>query len=165
MEIKTITSGGVQITVSQPYAEGHTCTEAEAKALNQTRAENIGNNMRKRIGEIMDSDDLSDDQKSEAIAEAVAEYDAAYVFSMVAVRSSRSSQSPLEKEARKVAREYIAEQLRAKGVTQKAYKEAKGDDAIDLLIEQLIENDKIKAIAQERIDAAANKFADLDLAV
>ena len=44
MSQKTITIQGVEFTVASPYAEGHTITEAEAKALNQVRAENIRNN-------------------------------------------------------------------------------------------------------------------------
>ena len=45
--MKTISTQGVTIEVAEPYAEGHTCTAAEAKALNQVRAENVRNNTRK----------------------------------------------------------------------------------------------------------------------
>ena len=45
--MKTISISGQAFDVSTPYAAGHTLTEAEAKVLNQTRAENIGNNFRR----------------------------------------------------------------------------------------------------------------------
>ena len=37
---------GLSFEISQPYAAGQTINEAEAKALNQVRSENIGNNLR-----------------------------------------------------------------------------------------------------------------------
>ena len=48
-ESKTINIYDEEFTVSTPYAEGHVITAAEAKALNQVRAENIANNFRAKI--------------------------------------------------------------------------------------------------------------------
>ena len=49
MTTKEITIAGQTFAVLQPYAEGHTITEAEAKALNQVRAENVRNNMAGKV--------------------------------------------------------------------------------------------------------------------
>ena len=47
MTSKTITILGEKFEITAPYAEGQTLTAVEARVLNQTRAENIGNNLRK----------------------------------------------------------------------------------------------------------------------
>jgi hypothetical protein len=40
-----VTIMGLRFNVRAPYSAGHICTEGEARALNQTRTENIRNNL------------------------------------------------------------------------------------------------------------------------
>ena len=125
---KTITIQGVEFDVNQPYGEGHTCTEAEAKALNQTRAENIRNNMAKAVKEANEAagKDAEGNQVALAadvlkeLAGAVAEYDANYEFTLASVGGGRASRDPIEIEANKIARASIAASLKAKGRTMKS---------------------------------------------
>jgi len=147
---------GLTFEVSAPYAEGHTVTEAEAKALNQMRKENIGNNVRKAIKDLKgDAESFTDEQAAEA-ANIVAEKDASYEFTLSAARGS--SKDPLEVMATRLAREYVNGQIQAKGETVKAYKEA-NEERYDELVAQVAENPQIVELAKERIaqrDALAN---------
>src|SRR5690606_9743805 len=87
--------------ISQPYEEGHTLTAIEAKVLNQVRAENIGNNVRKKVQEL-----LAEGKTAEAEA-LVAEKDREYQFTEAAAGGSSRTMDPVEKEARKIARDAI----------------------------------------------------------
>ncbi len=99
---------GVAFNISQPYAEGHTITAAEAKALNQVRAENIGNNVREAVKKFIE-------EGNEAAAhELVAKRDAEYVFNMSSASAARKF-DPEETEARKIAKELIKEHLASTG--------------------------------------------------
>jgi len=103
------TINGVAFEISQPYAEGHVITEAEARVLNQTRSENIGNNLRAKLKEMADAG------ASEAELQAlVAEKDAEYVFTLSNARASRVL-DPVEKEANKIARELLKDHLAQTG--------------------------------------------------
>lgn len=150
METKQITVQGVKVTISQPYAAGAVITEAEAKALNQVRAENIGNNKRKEITDLTGTD-----EEIAAAAQAlISAYDAEYVFNLASVGGGRAPTDPVEKEARRIAREFIAGKLKENGITQKAYLAANGEDAIKLKIAELAEDPEVikaaKAAIKER---------------
>jgi hypothetical protein len=112
---KEITIQGVAFTVTQPYAEGHVVTEAEAKALNQTRSENIRNNMAKAVKDAKaeHGDTLPEDVLT-SLGQAVSEYDKAYVFTLASVGGGRKSRDPVEVEAGKIARAAIMGKLDAK---------------------------------------------------
>src|SRR5690606_27986717 len=76
--------------ISQPYEEGHTLTAIEAKVLNQVRAENIGNNVRKKVQEL-----LAEGKTAEAEA-LVAEKDREYQFTEAAAGGSSRTMVPAE---------------------------------------------------------------------
>jgi len=99
--------------ISQPYEAGHTINEIEARVLNQTRAENIGNNIRAKLKEIKESG-LEGKKLTAALEAAVAELDANYVFTAAATRSA-AKLDPVEKEARKIAREAVKNHLAETG--------------------------------------------------
>lgn len=123
---------GEEFKVTAPYAEGHTLTAAEAKALNQTRAENIGNNFRKSIKEILEMPEGNErSQKWAAIQDEFAKYDEAYNFS---VRIARESMDPLEREARRLVKEAYVASLKAQGKKLKDLTEEK-----QALLEQRID--------------------------
>lgn len=116
MEQKEITIQGVAFNVNMPYAEGHTVTEAEAKALNQTRSENIRNNMAKAVKAAKaEHGDVLPDEVLTSLAQAVKEYDDGYVFTLASVGGGRKTMDPVEKEANKIARTAITGKLKELG--------------------------------------------------
>lgn len=125
--------------ISQPYEEGHTLTAIEAKVLNQVRAENIGNNVRKKVQEL-----LAEGKTAEAEA-LVAEKDREYQFTEAAAGGSSRTMDPIEKEARKIARDAIKAALAAKGQKLSDIDKERLDEAI------------AKAAQREDILAAAKK--------
>ena len=151
---KEITVQGIVVSVSAPYAAGHVITEAEAKALNQVRAENIANNVRKAISDMIEAaggkDALTDEQKAQAQA-LVAEKDAGYVFSMASVGGGREPVDPLAKECRAVARAWLTAKLKEKGLTQKSYAEANGEDAFASKVAELAEHPEIVKVAKKNL--------------
>lgn len=148
---KTILIDKVEVTVSAPYAAGHVVTEAEAKALNQTRAENIGNSFRTKIKAAKESGEEA--KLAEVLAE-VAAYDATYVFA-VRTAAARSTMSPIEKEALRLARMWLLDKLRASNMTFKDYKAAKGEDYVDAKLEEIAAQEAIQAQARKNVAAAA----------
>lgn len=136
---REITIQGLTFPVLQPYAEGHVCTEAEAKALNQVRAENIRNNMAVKI------------KKGEAGAEEVAAYDAEYQFTLASVGGGRAAMTPVEKEARNIARLYLSKMLKEQGITQKAYKDANGEDSISEKVAEFSAHPQIVKMAEKAV--------------
>tara|TARA_R110000868_G_scaffold307378_1_gene568828 strand:+ start:2697 stop:3185 length:489 start_codon:yes stop_codon:yes gene_type:complete len=117
---KEITIQGVAVLVAQPYSEGHTCTEAEAKALNQVRAENIRNNTAKLVKDAKgEGDDVPESAMAELIA-AIQAYDAGYEFTLASVGGGRKTSDPVEIEATRMARAAISAKLKADGRTVKS---------------------------------------------
>lgn len=163
--------GGAFVTVSLPYAVDHVCTEAEAKALNQTRTENISNALRKKVQELgveqtVETEDgktkttyFYDDAALAQIGEMVAAYDAEYIFTMASVGGGRKAVDPLEKECISIARQAITAELKKKGVKIKDLPEGKMDE----FIEQYKDNDKIVALAKKRLKERESLAAAIEL--
>lgn len=156
METKTINIHGVPFTVSAPYAEGHVLTAIEARSLNQTRAENIGNNFRKSVAEAKD-----DPAKLEALKAELADYDSKYTFAM---RVAREPVDPLERAARAVAKEVLNAHIKKTlGVTVKAYLATEGnEDKYEANLEKLMVRDDVLKVAKERVKAS-KKVSDISL--
>lgn len=163
MSQKEITVQGVVVSVAQPYAPGHVITEAEARALNQVRAENIANNCRKAVIELIEGaggkEALTDEHKA-AIQKIVSEKDGAYEFTLASVGGGREPVDPLEKECRKVARDFLTAKLKEKGLTQKKYNEANGEDAFDSKVIELASHEQIVKLAKKNL-AAREQLAGL----
>ena len=160
---KTITIYGIDFPVASPYAEGHVVTEAEAKALNQVRAENIGNNMRAKVrAELAEDGSISQDALEKLLA-LFADYDANYVFTLASVGGGRKVTDPVEAEARRMAKAAISAKLKSQG---RALKEV-DPDALAAAIAKLAEDPKIRKAAEkavkERNDAASIDLAGLAL--
>lgn len=150
MSTKEITVQGVTVSVSAPYVEGQTLTEAEAKALNQVRAENVRNNQAKAIKELKET--VTDEAELQKQAQAlISAYDAEYVFTLASVGGGRAALTPVEKEAKAIARDYIAAQLKEKGITQKAYIEANGAESIKIKIAEFSAHPKVIAMAEKAV--------------
>lgn len=161
MDKKTITVQGVSLEVTTPYAEGHKVSEAEAKALNQVRAENIANNKRAEIKKMLEEDGATVESVQKAAQKLVTAYDGDYEFTLASVGGGGASRlTPLEKEARKLARNWIGGKLKEMGMTQAAYLEQNGEDAIKIKVAELCEHPEIIKAAEENIKARSG-LADL----
>ena len=159
---KDVTIQGVVVSITQPYAEGHTVTAAEAKALNQVRAENIGNNMRARIKKALEEADGDVAAIQESVQADVSEYDANYEFTLASVGGGSTRMDPIEKEARKIANSLIMAKLREMGVTKKAYLEEHGEDALNIKVAEVAENENVIAAAKAAL-AERQKLGDVKL--
>lgn len=170
--MRTVTIQGLQFNLSDPYTEGHPLTAAEANALNQLRAENIGNNMRKAIKEAAEAhSEVIPDGVLQDFAAKVAEYDAAYEFSM----SSGSGGAPrildpVEKRALEIARAKVRDQAR----TQKRKILAKGVEAtsdtditrerFEEVVRGLAKREDIVKLAKKQVkDQEATAAGEVDL--
>lgn len=99
---------GHTFQVSAPYAAGHVINEAEAKVLNQTRSEGIGNNLREKIKELLEAANIA------GAEELVAQYDKDYTFTLGGT-GERRVVDPIEKEALKIAKEQVKLKLAKQG--------------------------------------------------
>jgi hypothetical protein len=148
METKTISIKGVEVTIRAPYAAGHVLTEHEAKALNQTRAENIGNNFRAQITAAVEGKEGA--KSLDTVLAEIAAYDAEYQFTARAA-GTRSTATPLEKMTEKVAKTWLIGKLKESGTTLKAYIEANGEAYVDEKIEAIMANESIQKLAKEEL--------------
>lgn len=147
----TKTINGVAFEISQPYAEGHTITEAEARVLNQTRSENIGNNLRAKLKEMAEAGATPEEMQA-----VVAEKDAEYVFTLSAARASRQL-DPYEKEANKIARELLRDHLAQTGrkltVAPEGLTQEEWDEKVESEVDRIAGRDDVMAAAKKRVDA------------
>lgn len=165
MATKEMTINGVAVAVTQPYEAGHQITEAEAKALNQVRAENIGNNLRKQIKEALEAAGGDTAAVQSTAQELVTSYDAEYQFTLASVGGGSTARlDPLTKECRAIAKNFIAGKLKEMGMSQKDYLAANGEDAIKNKVVELAENPQIVAAAKKAL-AEREKMTAIELAV
>jgi hypothetical protein len=158
-DLKEITIAGSTFAVLQPYAAGHTVTEAEAKALNQVRAENIRNNMASKVKAAMEGTAKEGEPTKETIAAAVTAYDEAYEFTLASVGGGKRSSDPVEVEALRIARDQFSAWATSKKTTVKAVKEKIGEEAYQAKIAELAERPENVKEAKRRVDLR-NKQAD-----
>lgn len=153
---------GVPFEVSRPYKEGHTINAAEAHALNQTRAENISNLVRKPIAELRTEDGSMTDEAIAKATEMVAERDAGYEFAMPGTGGGgRSAMTSLEKEARAIARDYVKQAIAQQG---KALKDV-DKEAFDAKVAEVAAHEKVQKLAQKRLDERAKLTSGMDIEI
>lgn len=150
-EAKTKTINGVAFEISQPYEEGHTLTAIEARVLNQTRSENIGNNARAKLKE------MQENGASEAeMQQLVAELDAEYEFTAAQARAG-AKLDPYEREARKKAREllkaHLAETGRKLTVPPEGVSQEEWDEKIEAETDRIAAMPEIVKAAKQDVDA------------
>jgi len=145
MNTKTMTIAGSLFEVSAPYVEGAVITAAEAKVLNQARAENVGNNFRKDVKEAMDKNDLT------AVTAEIAKYDAEYTFTLS--NAGRTPADPLAAEVMKVAKLYVKGKLADKGIKSiKEYLAIEGNEAkYDAALEKTAASEDVIKAAKKRL--------------
>lgn len=159
---KEITIAGVTFAVLQPYVAGHTITEAEAKALNQVRAENIRNNCASKVKAATEGTAKEGEPTVETIEAYVAEYDAGYEFTLASVGGGKRPTDPVEVEAMRIARDQFSAFAASKKLTVKAIKEAKGEEWVNSKLAELAERPENIKEAKRRVDAR-NKSAEAAL--
>lgn len=148
---KEITIQGVLVKVSQPYEAGHQITEAEAKALNQVRAENIANNNRKTIKDMLEEAGGDASKVAKKAAEIVAAYDAEYEFTLASVGGGRTKLDSLTKEARSIARELVVGKIKESGQTLKEYEEKNGKDKFTAKVIEVSEMPEVVKMAKAKL--------------
>ena len=160
-QTKAITIQGFEFEILTPYAEGHVVNEAEAKALNQTRLENVRNNAARVVKAATDEEGNLVDEA--AVRAQIAEYDANYVFTLASVGGGRKPSDPVEAEALRMARAAITAQLRAAGRKAKDIDK----DVLDAAVAKLAGQDNLRKAAakavKERAALAEGALDALDL--
>jgi len=165
---KEITIADHLFSVLQPYAAGHVVTEAEAKALNQVRAENIRNNMAAKVKAAYGETAVKEGEPTaETIASYVAEYDANYQFTLASVGGGKRVTDPVELEALSIARDMFSDYVKAKNLgTVKSVRERIGDEAYQTRIAALAGlEDTIKEAkrrVKKRTESANSALAGLE---
>jgi len=162
-ETKPKVINGISFAISQPYTAGHTLTELEAKVLNQTRSENVGNNVRAKIKE------MQEEGKPEAeIVALVTAVDADYIFRTVSEGAGRSV-DPYEREARKIARELLKDHLATTGrkitVTPDGVTDDEWKDKVDAEVDRIASTDAVLKAAKKNVDAKRKQADELLAAV
>lgn len=158
MSTKAITIQGHTFDATQPYAAGHAITEAEAKALNQVRAENLRNNFATKIKSAQgDAEALTEEQLATLRAE-FAEYDAAYEFTLASVGGGKRETDPVQAEAKRIAKSIVTAKLKEKG---KAVKDVDAD-VLANAIAKVAESEGVQKLAKKNV-AERNKAAEMDL--
>ena len=152
---RKVTIAGTIFSLTDTYSEGHTINAMEAKALNQTRAENIRNNFADKVKKAQgDAASLTDEQVA-ALQSELDTYASSYEFSVGGGRVT----DPIEREAKRIAEELVNGKIAEKGLSVAKYKEANGKDKYDSLVAQVMESEGVRKEA-EAIVRKRSKLAD-----
>lgn len=156
----------LNFTVPQPYTEGHQCSAIEAKVLNQSFGENIGNNIRGMIKKFLNKEEGAHENEAALRADVDAKI-AAYQFTESAAKGTSRTMTPEQKEANKIAREWLMGKLKEAGYTRKSYEEAKAkegiEDAFAVKVSEIAETEKVQKLAAANIKRAQAALDDLQL--
>lgn len=165
-EFKPKVINGLSFEISQPYAEGHVLTALEARVLNQTRAENVGNNVRQRIKDMLEggTDAYPQPVGEDEVRAYVSQFDQDYVFK-TASEGGRTSRDPYETEARKIARELLKEHLASTGRKITVAPEGLTDDEwkekVDTEVDRIASTEGVLKAAAKNVDAKKKQSATL----
>jgi hypothetical protein len=156
--MKTISIAGQPFELSTPYTAGYVISEIEAKVLNQTRAENIGNNLRAEVKKAVESGSAEELEKVRA---ALAKADAEYQFSAGGGGTARTPIDPIEAEAFRIAKDVVKVKIHEKtGLTVKKYLEIEGNEAkYEAAVEAVAAKEDTLKLAKQRV-AAKKKALD-----
>lgn len=154
-EKKTKVIAGEVFEITAPYAAGHVLTEAEAKTLNQVRSENIGNNVREKVKELIEAGKLQEAR------DLVAEKDATYEFTLATVGAS-TKLDPVEREARSIAKEVVKAKLAEKGLKISTPPEGETKESwaekIEANIEKFAATEQVMAEAKKAVNAKKKRL-------
>ena len=155
---REITIQGQELSIEVPYEEGHVLSGAEASQLNQVYAENIGNNFRSKVKELLEGGSNLD--QLQAALDAYAE---TYEFGVR--RSSGGSVKrvvdPVQKEMRSLAKKALGDFFKKKDTDFNSFSVDEKEQAIRVYFEK--HGEKVRAIAERRIaDAKAMAEAGIE---
>lgn len=169
MSERSITIAEQEVTISDRYAEGHVCSDADAKTLNQTRAENIRNNLAKHVKALVENGSLTyDDQTFTSVQALVDHYAGKYEFSMGGGSGTSRVVDPIEREARAIARDYIKSQLQAQGTTIKKYYATDTDEGkarYESKVVEVAQLEAVRKLAATNVREAQKKMDKLAAAI
>lgn len=148
----------VEVQVPQPYTAGtRDLTEGEANALNQIVAENLSNNLRARIveGQTDEQGNVTGAHDNDSAQALVDAYLADYELGVRRAGSGeRQVSDPVEREARKIAREKAKALIREQGGKP-------GDYDLGPIVDAIFEANRDVLMAEgKKIVDRANKAAD-----
>lgn len=143
--LREITIQGTELSLEVPYAEGHVLTAAEASQLNQVFCENIGNNFRSKVKEMLEGGSTVDD-----IQAAFDAYVESYEFgSRRASTGTKRSADPVEKEARALAKRALTEFFKKKDIDYSSLSVDEKEQALRTYMEK--HGEKVREIAARRV--------------
>lgn len=163
---KSLTVNGISVDVNFPkYSEGHVLNANEASTLNQTYLENIRNNTAGRVKKAIKewiaagAKDLPEGAEnpnteenftaSDELLTSIQEYADAYEFGQARVANLEPA-DPVEKEARKIAKEAVNAALKAKDIKIKDVP----DEKYEALIAAQAAKPAVIEEAKRRLDVA-----------
>jgi len=142
-----ITIQGKPFRVPVRYAAGHVLNEGEASALNQTLHENLRNNFAKKVNEGVEAG-LPD----ETLQQQLDDYASDYQFG-VRTGGGGFRGDPVLTLAMNVAREFVRQAIKTKGLNQDDWPASKISTAAKALLDSQGENGKIVATARKQVEA------------
>lgn len=158
-EPKILSIMDIEFPVSQPYEAGHTLTEGEAKALNQVRKENLGNNFRKVVKDAIDAAGEGGTVDEQSLKDQFAKLDGEYQFTIATVSASRKL-DPVEREVRNLIKSALREQLASETPPRKL--SDLDDEALESILDANMENPDIVKVAKKMV-ADRQKVASFSL--
>jgi len=127
--------------------------------LNQVRAENIGNNLREKIKELVEAGKVAEAQAL------VAEKDATYVFTMASVGGTSRTLDPVEKEALAIAKEIVKAKLAEKGLKWNVAPEGETKESwaekLQANVEKFAAAEQVMAEAKKAVAAKKKRLDNL----
>jgi hypothetical protein len=142
-----ITIQGQAFRVPIRYSAGHTLSEGEAGALNQTFHENLRNNFAKKVAEGTEAGVGKD-----ALQQQLDDYANDYQFG-VRTGGGGFRGDPVMTLAMNIAREMVRQAIKAKGLDQEQWPASRVSAAAKQLIDSQGENGKIVATARTQVEA------------
>lgn len=155
--VRDITINGVEFQLEVPYSEGHILSGAEASQLNQVYLENVGNNFRSRVKELLEA---GSDQA--AIQAELDKYADSYEFGTRRAGSgAKRVADPVMREMRSMAKSKLVPFVKEKqGVS---WNDLSADEREALLKRYIEKNEAaLRPIAERRV-ADAKEVAELNL--
>lgn len=150
---RNLTISGVIFKLDDPYAEGHTCSAEEARALNQTRAENIRNNFASTVKETLGEATEATDAQLAELQKKLTDYAKGYVFN---ASGGGRAVDPIEKEARRLATAMVDAAMAKKGIAKSTYlKEQANKDKYAANVSALAATDGVLAKAKAAVKEMA----------
>jgi hypothetical protein len=144
---RKITIQGEMFSVADKYAEGDTINALEAAALNQTRSENLRNNMASEVKKLKEALGEGETLSPEVLAELqtkLDDYAASYVFSAGGGRTT----DPIDKEAKLIATTILDGLLAKNGIKKGDYQK---DGKYDAKLTEIAGKAEVRADAEKRV--------------